>query len=96
MDRFFIIYSVDVSKDAQKTIRKWKKSNSVAVKKLKEPLPELSLHPGTGKGHPEPMKGRNDIFYSRQITAHDRIIYNIYDDEVLVSVVEVEGHYKDK
>ena len=42
------------------------------------------------------MKGGNDIVYSRHITAHDRIIYNIYDDEVLVSVVEVEGHYKDK
>lgn len=91
-----MIYSVAFSKDAQKTIRKWKKSNSVALKKLKELLPELSLHPRTGKGHPEPMKGGNDIVYSRHITAHDRIIYNIYDDEVLVSVVEAEVHYKDK
>lgn len=42
------------------------------------------------------MKGGNDVTYSRHITAHDRIIYNIYDSKVLVSVVEVEGHYNDK
>nr|WP_243635806.1 hypothetical protein [Bacteroides sp. AF18-33] len=34
--------------------------------------------------------------YSRHITAHDRIIYDIYDEEIYVLVVEVEGHYNDK
>ena len=96
MDGFFLIYSIVFSKDVQKTIGKWKKSNPIAFKKLKELMPELSLHPRTGKGHPEPMKGGNDVTYSRHITAHDRIIYNIYDSKVLVSVVEVEGHYNDK
>lgn len=42
------------------------------------------------------MKGGENITYSRHITAHDRIIYDIFDDEILVSVVEVEGHYNDK
>ena len=53
-------------------------------------------HPRTGIGHPEALKGGNDVTYSRHITAHDRIIYDIYDDVLVVLVVETEGHYKDK
>lgn len=34
--------------------------------------------------------------YSRHITAHDRIIYDIYDDRVTVLVVQAEEHYNDK
>ena len=29
-------------------------------------------------------------------TAHDRIIYDIYDDRVTVLVVQAEEHYNDK
>lgn len=38
----------------------------------------------------------NGITYSRRITAHDRIIYNVFDDIITVVVIEVEGHYNDK
>ena len=55
-----------------------------------------SEDPRHGIGHPEPMIGGGNITYSRHITAHDRIIYNIHDDEIYVIVVEVEGHYNDK
>lgn len=89
-------YSIEFSKDAQKVIGKWKKSNPVLFQKLRKLMSELSLHPRTGTGHPEPMRGGNGITYSRHITAHDRIIYDIFDDEILVSVVELEGHYNDK
>ena len=65
-------------------------------KKLEKLIPELSEHPRTGKGHPEPLKGGNDITYSRHITAQDRIIYDILDEEILVSIIELEGHYNDK
>ena len=53
-------------------------------------------HPRSGTGHPEPLKGGRDITWSRRITAHDRIIYEINDDEILVLVIDVEGHYNDK
>lgn len=36
------------------------------------------------------------ITWSRHITAHDRIIYDIYEDIVEVYVLELEGHYSDK
>lgn len=53
-------------------------------------------HPKTGLGHPEPLRGGANITWSRHITAHDRIIYDIFEDRVHVDVLEIEGHYHDK
>ena len=57
---------------------------------------DIMQHPRTGLGHPEPLIGGEDITYSRHITAHDRIIYDIYDEHVSVLVIQVEEHYDDK
>ena len=89
-------YKVDFTKDAQKVVKKWKKSNPILFKKLVAILDEISIHPRTGIGNPEPLKGGNDITYSRRISAHDRIIYDIYDEKITVLVIDVEGHYDDK
>ena len=89
-------YKIDFSDDAAKVIKKWKKSNPLTFKKLYKLLPELEQHPRSGTGHPEALKGGKEITWSRHITAHDRIIYDIYDNVITVLVVEVEGHYNDK
>ncbi len=90
------MYQIRVSTDADKVLRKWKKSNLQLWKKYQKIFIELIDHPRTGIGHPEPLKGGNDITWSRHLSAHDRIIYDIYDEIVTVLIVEVEGHYKDK
>lgn len=72
------------------------KVQPIAFKKFYKLLPELEQHPRSGTGHPEPLKGGKDITWSRRITAHDRIIYDIYEETITVLVVEVEGHYNDK
>ena len=89
-------YSIEFSSGAQKVIKKWKKSNPLAFKKLYNLLPELEQHPRTGTGHPEPLKGGDSITYSHRLSAHDRIVYDIYDDVVTVLVLDVECHYTDK
>lgn len=89
-------YTIEFSSGVQKAIKKWKKSNPTALKKLYNLLPELEAHPRSGTGHPEPLKGGDGITYSRRLTAHDRVIYEIYDDTVMVLIIEVEGHYSDK
>lgn len=89
-------YFVKLSKSAEKVFKKWNKSNPLLCKKANAIFHELAEHPRTGTGHPEALKGRNNITYSRHITAHDRIIYDVYDDSVLVMVLEIEGHYDDK
>lgn len=76
------MYSIDYSKQASKTLKKWKKSNPILFKKATALLLEIMEHPRTGLGHPEALVGGDGITYSRHITAHDRIIYDIYDDIV--------------
>ena len=68
-----MIYTIEYSKEADRTLRKWKKSNPNLFK-----------------------IGGNDVTYSRHITAHDRIIYDIYDNRVTVLIVQAEEHYNDK
>lgn len=91
-----MIYAVEFSKAAGKTLKKWKKSNPVLFKKASTILMDIMEHPRTGLGHPEPLVGGKDITYSRHITAHDRIIYDIYDEHVYVLVIQLEEHYDDK
>ena len=90
------MYKIEVSSEADRIVRKWKKSNPQLWKKYQKIYHELIDHPRVGLGHPEALKGGKDITWSRHITAHDRIIYDIYDDVITVLVVEVEGHYNDK
>ena len=88
--------TIEYSKEADKTLRKWKKSNPNLFKKATKILMDIMQHPRTGLGHPEALIGGNDVTYSRHITAHDRIIYDIYDNRVTVLIVQAEEHYNDK
>ena len=89
-------YRIDYTKDAVRTLKKWKKSNPNSFKKLYDLLPELEEHPRTGTGHPEPLKGGRSITYSRHLSGCDRVIYDVYDDVVTVLIFQLEGHYNDK
>lgn len=91
-----MIYAIEFTREVRKVLKKWKKSNKRLYDKYSELLEELMLHPKTGKGHPEPMIGGNSIRWSRHITAHDRIVYDIHDEEITVIVIQVEDHYDDK
>lgn len=65
-------------------------------KKLGKIILDISEHLRSGIGHPEPLKGGEDMVYSRHLSAHDRVVYRIFDDTVVVLVVAIEGHYNDK
>ncbi len=91
-----MMYKVEYSKAADKTLRKWKKSNTVLFKKATKVLLDIMQHPRTGIGHPEALIGGNDITWSRHITADDRIVYDIYDERITVLVIQAESHYSDK
>ena len=89
-------YSLQFSSSAKDVIRKWKRDNLNAYKKVCKILEELMDHPRIGTGHPEPLRGGHDITWSRRVTANDRIIYDIYDETIEVHIVHVGGHYDDK
>ena len=90
------MYEIVFTPSADKTIQKWKKSNFANFKKLVKIMLDIANNPRTGIGHPEPLKNGDDKRYSRRITANDRIIYDILDNEVIVLIIQVGGHYDDK
>lgn len=90
------MYTIDFDPKLEKILKKWKKSNPIFFKKLTKILLAIQQDPRHGIGHPEQLVKGSDITYSRHISAHDRIIYDIYDMEVHVLVLELEGHYNDK
>lgn len=89
-------YTVEFAEGLEKVLKKYKKSNPVAFAKLIRLMPELEEHPRTGTAHPEPLVKGSSITYSRRLNAHDRVIYDIYDDRVCVLIIAVQGHYNDK
>lgn len=90
------MYTIDFEPRVLKIMKKWKKSNPQLFKKLGVILRAIQENPRNGIGHPEALVGGGNITYSRHITANDRIIYDVYDKEIHVLVIELEGHYKDK
>ena len=91
-----MIYKVNFTPEAKKVLVKIKKSNPKLWKKVAKVLHELVENPKVGTGHPEPLKGGRSITYSRRLSAHDRIIYDVYDNNLIVLVLQLEGHYNDK
>ena len=89
---FAIVYSTRAEED----LRKLKRSEPAAFQKALKLLNELADHPKTGTGHPEPLKGKPEGRWSRQITKKHRLVYRIYEQEVYVDVLTAYGHYNDK
>ena len=48
-------YTIEYSKEADRTLRKWKKSNPQLCKKATKILMDIMLRPCTGLGHPEAL-----------------------------------------
>ena len=77
-------------------IAKLKKNEPIAYKKVLSFVQELKEHPKTGSGHPEQLKGEPQGRWSRRITKKHRLVYEIFEKEVVVLVITAYGHYEDK
>ena len=67
-----------------------------AFEKFKKLVLELTEHPRTGTGKPEPLSGDRYGQWSRRITKKHRLVYEIHDEEVVVLLLTAYGHYSDK
>ena len=90
------MYEVRLEKEAVDDLRKLRKSEPKAFQKATRLLDELYIHPTTGTGHPEPLKGGCGERWSRRITEKHWLVYEIHDAEVIVLVLAAYGHYDDK
>ena len=89
-------YKVLFSDDALEDLRRLQRNEPQSYRKVQAFIVELSEHPRTGTGHPEQLKGVPKGRWSRQITKKHRMVYQIFDNDVVVLVLSSYGHYDDK
>lgn len=85
-------YRLDFSQQAQSDIGFHKNAGNKAVlKKLFVLLNELTDHPFTGTGKPEPLKYGLAGSWSRRISQEHRLVYEVLGDSILIH--SAAGHY---
>ena len=62
------MYEIEYQEQALLDIAKLKKAEPASYKKVVSFIQELKEHPKTGTGHPEPLKGKPEGRWSRQIS----------------------------
>ena len=91
-----MIYRIEIKEQAEQDLIRLAKSEPKAFLKAQRFLEELKIHPKTGTGHPEPLRGDRSGQWSRQITKKHRMVYEIKEKEIMVLVITAYGHYGDK
>lgn len=90
------MYTIRYTEDAKNDLLRLQRNEPKAFAKVSRFIQELAEHPKTGTGHPEPLKGLPQGRWSREITKKHRLVYRIFDNEVVVLVISAYGHYGDK
>lgn len=92
-----MIYELILQPEAEQHLKEWQKSGQKKIlKKIADLFAELREHPKTGTGQVEQLKGELSGHWSRRIDKGSRMVYTIEDEKVIVSVVSLKGHYRDK
>lgn len=90
-------YIIKISKSAEKDLILLKKSGRKSdIEKVTTIFKEIVDNPRFGTGNPEQLKYYDGEVWSSRINKKDRFVYEIYEDEVLVVVIQALGHYQDK
>jgi len=90
------MYDIIYTNQAKTDIAALHQSEPAAYKKFIKLVGELMEHPRTGTGKPEQLSGDRSGQWSRRITKKHRLIYEIYDTEIVVLVLSAYGHYDNK
>ena len=89
-------YSIELVGTAKEDLQQIHKSgNKALIKKVETLFLELSEHPYTGTGKPEPLKYIPNV-WSRRLNKKERVLYTINEDVVTVFIFSALRHYNDK
>jgi toxin YoeB len=86
------MFEIEFTERAKLDIEKHKKTgNKSVLYKILTFLEELTQHPFTGTGKPEPLKYEYTGYYSRRINKEHRLIYRVTEKTVYIN--SAYGHY---
>lgn len=84
-------YNLNFAPKALKDIEEHKKiGNKAVLKKLFVLLNQLSEHPFTGIGKPEPLKHNLSGLWTRRVNLEHRILYRVSAE--IVFILSAKGH----
>jgi len=63
----------------------WLSEDKKMLKRINDLLKDISRHPFTGIGKPEPLKFKYKGFWSRRINDEHRLIYQVNEDAILIA-----------
>lgn len=90
------MYNIDIKEQAALDLIRLAKDEPKVFLKAQRFIEELKEHPKTGLGHPEPLKGKPEGRWSRELSKKHRLVYQIFETEVVILVLAAWGHYEDK
>ncbi len=73
-----------------------KSGNKKLADKAIELIATLADNPRFGVGKPEQLRGYDTEMWSRRINSRHRLIYQIFEDRLVVLALSAYGHYDDK
>lgn len=85
--------NLEFSKNAMDDLLFWKRADRRMANKVKELLLEIAATPYHGKGKPEQLVGNLSGYWSRRINLKDRIVYSVDEEQQLVFIRALRGHY---
>ena len=87
-------YKILLTKKAEEHLKEWKKSGQKkTLLKIISLFEELQLHPTSGTGQVEQLKGNLSGYWSRRIDKGSRMVYFIEEDKVVVTIISLKGYY---
>jgi len=83
---------VEYKKKALLDCAYWKEKGNLKIQnRISELIRDICEHPFTGIGKPEPLKYELSGLWSRRITTHHRIVYEVFNCRI--SIISMKGHY---
>ena len=87
------MHHIQYKKSALKDLEKLQ-NNKKALQKIEELIKEISINPYSSTNKFERLKHDLSGFCCKRWNKKDRIIYQVIDQEIVVLVISVLGHYE--
>lgn len=83
---------IEYTLQAKEDLDFWKKSGNASIlKKIRKLIEAIQQFPFEGIGKPEVLKYNLTGCWSRRINKEHRIVYEVFDDKIIVH--SLKGHY---
>jgi toxin YoeB len=72
------------SKNSWEDYVSWQKEDKIILKRINQLIKDIQRTPFHGIGNPEPLKYDLSGFWSRRIDREHRLVYQVFDQEILI------------